>query len=202
MLYSSAGLRDDADSLTKQELADAIVAARDVAGTAPPSSPPAAADGNSTEASSDEGNQAGDEQSAFTRRPGTVRRRATVNELGKGGPRPAQNRSVSMGSSTPRPKSSENKKATRASSDNKGEGSSSGAPRFVSLSWLGPLLITPSHFRRRATHPSNTSPTMAAATLPSPPATRLRSTVTKGKAKSTRLDIVQHQSEYPHFYLD
>jgi mitogen-activated protein kinase kinase kinase 13 len=101
-LYAAAGLTDDADALTKPEIVDAIIAARDDVAELPPSSPPGGGDENSTEYSSDDGNVAGGEETDFggnKNRPGLValRRRATVTDLGRINGRPPQNRSASMG---------------------------------------------------------------------------------------------------------
>lgn len=77
-LYTAAGLSDDAHNLTKLELAEAIIAARDDIVSLPPSSPGR----DASDCSSDEGNAAGGEETdAGTRYrvPPGLRRRATVH---------------------------------------------------------------------------------------------------------------------------
>jgi mitogen-activated protein kinase kinase kinase 13 len=59
-LHRSAGLSDDPETLTKQEIVDAIMTARDDLTELPPSSPYAGT--NSSECSSDDGNFAGGEE--------------------------------------------------------------------------------------------------------------------------------------------
>ena len=60
-MHRSAGLSDDPEILTKQEIIDAIVTARDDLTELPPSSPYGAGT-NSSECSSDDGNIAGGEE--------------------------------------------------------------------------------------------------------------------------------------------
>lgn len=100
-LYNVAGLLDDPELLTKSEITDAIVAARDDVASLPPSSPPGKGDGASSDYSSDEGNVAGDEETdvgcQLTQSgPGTLRRRVT-HDWGKTNARPIKGRSLSMG---------------------------------------------------------------------------------------------------------
>jgi mitogen-activated protein kinase kinase kinase 13 len=59
-LHLSAGLSDDPETLTKQEIIDAIISARDDLTELPPSSPYTCT--NSSECSSDDGNIAGGEE--------------------------------------------------------------------------------------------------------------------------------------------
>ena len=79
-LHCSAGLSDDPETLTKQEIVDAIVTARDDLAELPPSSPYGA---NSSECSSDDGNIAGGEETdaGIQRRsqPLGLRRSVTLN---------------------------------------------------------------------------------------------------------------------------
>ncbi|KAL0946778.1 hypothetical protein HGRIS_012951 [Hohenbuehelia grisea] len=100
-LYTSAGLLDDAESLTKHEIVEAIISSREDIADLPPSSPPRG-DGDSSDCSSDDGNIAGGEETDFgSSRRGLVasglRRRATINDLGRINPRPLKGRSLSMG---------------------------------------------------------------------------------------------------------
>lgn len=63
-LYSAAGLPDDAELLTKNEIVDCIAAARDDIAELPPSSP-GVGDSASSDYSSDGGNVAGGEETDF-----------------------------------------------------------------------------------------------------------------------------------------
>ncbi|KAI0689437.1 hypothetical protein BC835DRAFT_1369050 [Cytidiella melzeri] len=83
-LYSAAGLTEDAELLTKHEIVDCIVAARDDLASLPPSSPPGAADSGSSDYSSDGGNVAGGEETDFSARYRTgLARRNTYNALSR-----------------------------------------------------------------------------------------------------------------------
>lgn len=101
-MYDLAGLTENADTLTKSDIIDAIVNARDDFASVPPSSPLGRADGASSEYSSDDGNIAGDEETDFAgprRGPQgcQMRRRVTLNDLGKTTVRPVKTRNASMG---------------------------------------------------------------------------------------------------------
>lgn len=102
-LHRSTGLSDDPECLTKQEIADAIVMARDDLAELPPSSPYGLDGANSSEYSSDDGNIAGGEETdAGTRRrlnPPGLRRHVTVHDVGhdRPGPSPQRGRSFSLG---------------------------------------------------------------------------------------------------------
>ena len=93
-LYNAAGLPDSAETFTKQEIVDAIVATRDDCLPVPPSSPP----GASTGYSSDDGNIAGDEENDIPPQyiPNGLRRRATVNFPSRINEKPWKGRSLSM----------------------------------------------------------------------------------------------------------
>ncbi|KAJ6502243.1 hypothetical protein C8R45DRAFT_975873 [Mycena sanguinolenta] len=96
-LYTAAGLSDEAEALTKNEIIDYIVAARDDLADLPPSSPRGG--------SSDEHENDADEEVTHTPTPaarsrftnGGLRRRATVNESNGLITRPSKTRSFSMG---------------------------------------------------------------------------------------------------------
>ncbi|KAH7920137.1 hypothetical protein BV22DRAFT_1040182 [Leucogyrophana mollusca] len=100
-LYIATGLSDDAESFTKPELVDAIVAARDDLASLPPSSPPGRSDGNSSDHSSDDGNVAGDEETDISNQhkafPNGLRRRATVHAMSPLNARNLKTRSLSLG---------------------------------------------------------------------------------------------------------
>jgi hypothetical protein len=101
-LYDLVGLTEDADTLTKSDIIDAIVNARDDFASVPPSSPPGRADCASSEYSSDDGNIAGGEETDIAgprRGPqgSQMRRRVTLNDFGKTPTRPVKTRNASMG---------------------------------------------------------------------------------------------------------
>lgn len=99
-LYIAAGLSDDTESLTKPELVDAIISARDDVASLPPSSSPGRGDGNSSDFSSDDGNIAGDEETdvgiKYTA-ASSLRRRVTVNGMSQMTARTLKTRSLSLG---------------------------------------------------------------------------------------------------------
>lgn len=98
-LYALAGLSEDAETLTKSEIVDSLIAARDDLASLPPSSPP----GNSSEYSSDDGDVAENEEqdtlsaSRYGPAGSGLRRRATVNDMGVSSGRPYKGRSFSLG---------------------------------------------------------------------------------------------------------
>lgn len=98
-LYHSTGLSHDAESFTKQEIVDAIIAARDDIVSLPPSSP-LGRDGSS-DYSSDDGNAAGGEETDIggrcTNRTLALRRRATAFDLNRVSSKFTKGRSLSMG---------------------------------------------------------------------------------------------------------
>ena len=94
-LYAAAGLSEDAELLTKPEIVDCIIAARDDVADLPPSSPGVAS--GSSDYSSDGGNVAGGEETDFaTRLRNGMRRRATTNDLARLSRRHQPDRSLSM----------------------------------------------------------------------------------------------------------
>ena len=123
-MYDLAGLTEDADTLTKSDIIDAIVNARDDDASVPPSSPLGRADGVSSEYSSDDGNMAGDEETDFAgprRGPlaSPTRRRATLNDLGKSATRAIKVRNMSLGNLPVREEVPLKRKAsTRSETDN------------------------------------------------------------------------------------
>ncbi|KAI0306395.1 hypothetical protein B0F90DRAFT_1814300 [Multifurca ochricompacta] len=153
-LHQSAGLSDDPETLTKQEIVDAIVSAREDIAELPPSSPYGRDGTNSSEYSSDDGNVAGGEETdAGSRRrpiPTVIRRHVTVHDIGPTSNRlvaPPQGRSFSLG--------------------------------HMRFSPTGPDRPVE---KRRRTGSLRSSPTTSTASvsLPSPPATRLRSRKVSG----------------------
>ncbi|KAI9458286.1 hypothetical protein F5148DRAFT_983809 [Russula earlei] len=146
-LHRSAGLSDDPELLTKQEIVDAIMTARDDLAELPPSSPYGNEGTNSSECSSDDGNIAGGEETdAGSRRALGLRRNVTVHDIGRtsnlAGPPHPQGRSYSLGHMRTSPNGIEK--------------------RSVSIT-------------RAASLRSSPTTSTASGSLPSPPATRLRS---------------------------
>ncbi len=102
-LHCSAGLSDDPETLTKHEIVDAIISARDDLAELPPPSPYGQDGANSSECSSDDGNVAGGEETdAGNQRrshPLGLRRHVTVHDVGRtpNPPAPLHGRSFSLG---------------------------------------------------------------------------------------------------------
>ncbi|KAH8106898.1 hypothetical protein BXZ70DRAFT_915537 [Cristinia sonorae] len=191
-LYQIAGLTEDAELLTKHEIVDSLVDARDEVAPLPPSSPPGPMDSGSSDYSSDGGNVAGGEETdiGYRLRNG-MRRRATVHDMSRVVTRPGQERHFSLGDLDG------HQLKTRISPQRK-----------ASLQHAGQ--------RRGASNASSSrsSPTtsLASSSLPSPPATRTRSRKTsadysaapavpsasvKGKGKAKQVEFsedVQVQS--------
>lgn len=96
-LYAAAGLPEDAELLTKNEIVDCVMAARDDVAELPPSSPSGVADSASSDYSSDGGNVAGGEETDFGLRvKNGLKRRATVNGITRAPRRWATDRSFSV----------------------------------------------------------------------------------------------------------
>ncbi|KAI0371665.1 kinase-like protein [Pilatotrama ljubarskyi] len=175
-LYEAAGLTEDAELLTKPEIVDCIIAARDDVADLPPSSP-GLADSGSSDYSSDGGNVAGGEETDFGNRfRNGLRRRATLHDLGRATRRHMPDRCLSMshiqqpvGDLSP----SQGKRK-------RGSGDFTVAQEPTGIST-----------RRRGTSnasSSRSSPTssMPPSSLPSPPATRLRTRKASGGVDSSQ----------------
>ncbi|KZT71371.1 hypothetical protein DAEQUDRAFT_127866 [Daedalea quercina L-15889] len=167
-LYIAAGLSEDAELLTKPEIVDCIVAARDDVAEVPPSSPPTAIDSGSSDYSSDGGNVAGGEETDFTGRlRNGARRRATVADLSQASRARPSTRCLSLGQIDP-------------------EAYATKRTRYSGI--VGPARAGGPSTRRRGmsnASSSRSSPTLsAAASLPSPPVTRLRSRKLSNEEKS------------------
>ncbi|KAF9246408.1 hypothetical protein BU15DRAFT_39606 [Melanogaster broomeanus] len=189
-LYVATGLSDDAESFTKPELVEAIVAVRDDIASLPPSSPPGRGEGNSSDYSSDDGNVAGDEETdigtKYRTLPG-LRRRATVNGMGQLGVRAPQARSLSLGQLNTHPYPAELSMVPKPKND---------------------VDVVPRRRNTRSTS-SRSSPTLSSSNpLPSPPATRLRvrkasggrtvSPKARGRTKQVEFnEVVQIRSPAP-----
>lgn len=93
-LYDLAGCSGLPEESTKGEYVDAIIASRSV-DDLPPSSPPARTD-HSSGCSSDDGNEGGGEETDFIRAKNSLRRRVTVQEIGRSIDRP-KTRTFSVG---------------------------------------------------------------------------------------------------------
>ena len=166
-LYAAAGLTDDAELLTKNEIVDHIMAARDDLASLPPSSPPGAGDSGSSDYSSDGGNVAGGEETDFgTRFRQGLNRRATLHEIGRPKRRPIMaDRCFSLPQAEHHARFVPTKLPPKPIQT---------VPRrFVPYNKCCPRLLM-TVFRRRSTS-TRSSPTSATSTRPpSPPATRLR----------------------------
>ncbi|RXW19626.1 hypothetical protein EST38_g6222 [Candolleomyces aberdarensis] len=94
-LYKVGNLPEDPELMTKAEIIQVILDARDEeTASLPPSSPP----GRSSDYSSDDGNVAGDEEEPSPGSlPSPLRRRVTMNTIVKSPPRPIKGRSMSLG---------------------------------------------------------------------------------------------------------
>jgi mitogen-activated protein kinase kinase kinase 13 len=169
-LHRSAGLSDDPETLTKQEIIDSIISARDDLTELPPSSPYGAGT-NSSECSSDDGNIAGGEETdaGSQRRSHPLGSRRPVAQNVAHAPNlaaPQLGRSFSLGHTRALP-----------------------APTGVScqietrsVDLFQSRELTDNKCRRRAAS-LRSSPTTSTASgfLPSPPATRLRSRKVSGE---------------------
>ncbi|GJE96950.1 protein kinase [Phanerochaete sordida] len=88
-LYTAAGLTEDAELLTKPEIVDCIMTARDDVASLPPSSPPDAHSSGSSDYSSDGGNVAGGEETDIGGRfRRGLARRNTIHDVGRRKSRP------------------------------------------------------------------------------------------------------------------
>jgi mitogen-activated protein kinase kinase kinase 13 len=96
-LYSAAGLAEDAELLTKHEIIDCLITARDDIASLPPSSPPDAGGSGSSDYSSDGGNIAGGEETDFAHRfRNGLTRRNTMLDLGRRARRPPNDRCYTL----------------------------------------------------------------------------------------------------------
>lgn len=126
-----AGLSEDPEFLTKPEIVQALVAARDDIASLPPSSPPGPAYSDCS--SDDGGNFGGDEETdagtEHHEHGQSLRRRATI-DLGKQGQgmRPIKNRTVSAGNidSGYQSHSTEGRRLSRHHHESKNQAESSG----------------------------------------------------------------------------
>ncbi|KAI0823563.1 hypothetical protein BC628DRAFT_1383813 [Trametes gibbosa] len=170
-LYEAAGLTEDAELLTKPEIVDCIIAARDDVADLPPSSP-GIADSGSSDYSSDGGNVAGGEETDFGHRfRHGLRRRATLHDLGRTSRKHMPDRCLSM-----------------SHIEHQAGGSpSQGKRKRVSGDFAVAQQTNGVSTRRRGlsnASSSRSSPisSLPSASLPSPPATRLRSRQASGEA--------------------
>ncbi|KLO10425.1 hypothetical protein SCHPADRAFT_878163 [Schizopora paradoxa] len=152
-LYDLAGCSGLPEDSTKGEYVDAIIASRSI-DDLPPSSPPTRTD-HSSGCSSDDGNEGGGEETDFTQIKNALRRRVTVQEIGRSIDRP-KTRTFSVGLSAS--SGSGSKKVARIAKNVK-----SPTNHYGSLK------------RRALSSQSSPTTSSATATIPSPPATRLRS---------------------------
>lgn len=192
-LYISAGLSDEADTLTKTEIIDSIVSARDDVADLPPSSPRGA--------SSDEHENDADEDEIHTPTPAArsrfangLRRRATVNEMDRLRSRPSKNRSLSMGHLLVAAAEADVGNAIASGSNSNGESVSSPPQRRRKPSRA---LTTASTFR--TSFPPLEPPRTA---VTSPPATRLRARKPSAISFSLSAPLSSASVSSPAMYAD
>ncbi|KAG9318598.1 hypothetical protein JVU11DRAFT_691 [Chiua virens] len=169
-VYVASGLSDDVESLTKPELVNAIISARDDLASLPPSSSPGRPDDNSSDFSSDDGNIAGDEETdagAKYTTSSNLRRRVTVNGMSKIATRALKTRSLSMGQPN----------------------THTCAVELTAVPEQNNELEVAARRRNTRVTSSRSFPTIAGSNpLPSPPATRLRTR--KGSAERPLSQVV------------
>ncbi|KAI1783995.1 hypothetical protein LXA43DRAFT_1101882 [Ganoderma leucocontextum] len=170
-LYAAAGLTDDAELLTKPEIVECIIAARDDVADLPPSSP-GVADSGSSDYSSDGGNVAGGEETDFGHRfRNGMRRRATVHELGRGTRRYPSDRSLSM---------SHLERSSAEVSPSNGKRKRGLLDMAATQPVVGVSTRRRGYSNASSSRSSPASSTMSSM-LPSPPATRLRTRKASGE---------------------
>lgn len=119
-LHDLAGLSDLDEDSTKSDIINAIISSRNDGNELPPSSPPGRTDGHSSGYSSDEGHDGGGEETdAHSTLKSPLRRRVTVQEIGRQLTRPgAVGRTFSLDFGvTANRMGSFNKKSARISKD-------------------------------------------------------------------------------------
>ncbi|KAL1947947.1 hypothetical protein VTO73DRAFT_13671 [Trametes versicolor] len=174
-LYEAAGLTEDADLLTKPEIVDCIIAARDDVADLPPSSPGVADSGSSDYSSDGGGNVAGGEETDFGHRfRNGLRRRATLHDLGRTSRNPRPDRCLSM--------SHIQHHATNLTELSPSQGKRKRGSGDFSVAEQPNGVSTRSRGSSNASS-SRSSPTSSvpSASLPSPPATRLRTRKASGE---------------------
>ncbi|KAK0196827.1 hypothetical protein F5146DRAFT_970913 [Armillaria mellea] len=209
-LYALTGLSEDAEQLTKSDIVDAIITARDDVASLPPSSPPG--HGNSSDYSSDEGNVAENERDdarGISYIPiGNLRRRATTNDLGKSRGRPLKGRSLSMGTFHGDVAVNSAASHTYRRNSRKGSGGSSGSnptrrrttsTRSSPLASTSSSVQTPPVTRLRSRKVSAEVAPHASASIPAPVRTQRSS---KGKGKQVEFDAQPAQPLKSHTSLD
>ncbi|KAH9846082.1 hypothetical protein C2E23DRAFT_789657 [Lenzites betulinus] len=169
-LYEAAGLTEDAELLTKPEIVDCIIAARDDVADLPPSSP-GVADSGSSDYSSDGGNVAGGEETDFGHRfRNGLRRRATLHDLGKTSRKHMPDRCLSMSHIEHQVDDSPSQgKRKRASGD------------FAMAQQANGVSTRRRGLSNASSSRSSPTSSLPSGSLPSPPATRLRSRQASGE---------------------
>ncbi|KAI0780459.1 hypothetical protein BD413DRAFT_463707 [Trametes elegans] len=169
-LYAAAGLTEDAELLTKPEIVDCLVAARDDVADLPPSSP-GVGDSGSSDYSSDGGNVAGGEETDFANRlKNGLRRRATLHDLGRASRRHVQDRCLSM---------SHIQHAVDEFSPSHGK-RKRGSGDFRAAQQPNGVLTRSRGFSNASSSRSSPTSSVPSHALPSPPATRLRTRKASG----------------------
>ncbi|KAJ3554978.1 hypothetical protein NP233_g12312 [Leucocoprinus birnbaumii] len=193
-LYTIAGLPDDAELLTKHEIIDCLISAREDYASLPPSSP-IRGDGSSSGSLSDDGNVAGGEETdaATVHHPGpngAMRRRVTLQDFGSVNGRPPKGRSMSMGNLMTR---DDGHAHTRKNSvEVRGESSGSSGSRRRTSAQSSPNSSTPASTSTRQSPPATRLRSRKVSTTTSIPSTTPTSADSKsgrGKSKSKQVEF-------------
>ncbi|KAL5529334.1 hypothetical protein ACEPAG_5319 [Sanghuangporus baumii] len=174
-LYSLSGLTASAEELTKSDIINSIISARADDGEVPPSSPPGKTEDGY---SSDDGHDGGGEETDAVH---PLRRRSTVQEISRTVKRTAiaLGRSLSLGQSNKTFGTVQQKKCARISEDVRSP---------IHRDYINGTS------RRRRTQSNCSSPQVSSVSysLPSPPATRLRSRTISAESKESSSQTSSH----------
>lgn len=198
-LYTISGLPDDAELLTKHEIIDCLISAREDYASLPPSSPVGHGDGSSSGSLSDDGNVAGGEETDVTTvnhsgPNGNLRRRVTVQVYGSSANGYApKGRSMSMGNLMNRDAMNSGHVHTRKSSvEVRGESNGSSGSRRRTSAQSSPTSSTPASTSTRQSPPATrlrSRKTSTTASISSTTPTSADSKSGKGKAKSKQVEF-------------
>ncbi|KAL5490185.1 hypothetical protein ACEPAI_5018 [Sanghuangporus weigelae] len=174
-LYSLSGLTASAEELTKSDIINSIISARTDDEEVPPSSPPGKTEDGY---SSDDGHDGGGEETDAVR---PLRRRSTVQEISRTVKRTAiaLGRSLSLGQSNKAFGTVQQKKCARISED-------------VRSPIHRDYINGTSRRRRTQSYCSSPQVSFVSYSLPSPPATRLRSRTISAESKESSSQTSSH----------
>ncbi|KAI0362629.1 kinase-like protein [Trametes cingulata] len=178
-LYEAAGLTEDAELLTKPEIVDCIIAARDDVADLPPSSP-GLADSGSSDYSSDGGNVAGGEETDFGNRfRNGLRRRATLHDLGRATRRHMPDRCLSMSHI-------QHQVGDLSPSQGKRKRGSGDIPVVEQPQQTNGVSTRRRGISNASSSRSSPTSSVPSSSLPSPPATRLRTRKASGEVEHSQ----------------